>query len=818
MAEDGETFIKNLAQFVRTHEKSLANALLLQRQASRNSAQSNAGSGDVSNISISSQRLPSALTSSSSALAAALSFGALNFTSNFTKTAKLTLTPHHLFYLLSKYEELDILVGPMNIRLENIHSDTTPGNYVSFLNQSHLSKGRSDRDSIHTVSSVRSVVSGISGLWSNLGLSSSATALRSEKAKVQLHLDTKYLYSAFTKIPCLSLSPDRQAQLIRGYEEFPFDSAVPLLVFKNLSVLEIQDLDFRQFFGWDTLAEQLRSLTLRRANLDDPLDLLIGIVLDDMDKRRRRSSKSHGSPSLAYPSSPSPRFFDFSRTHSAPGSPTSDHKLGRSSSSRNSTYLQSDAENARVRQHHRTKSSSPTRPVSSRQSSSYKQMRGGTSKLHRSGSTSSQSSTHSIDPARARSSSSLHTMGILPGMKWRFLRHLSLAENGLTFIPSMSLAPLGDTLQSLDLSANLFSEIPEPLASLSSLRALNLSNCMIDSLHSLIRHPLPAITALNLRGNRLCSIVGVERLLSLERLDLRDNQIADPMEMARLTGTPELKEIYVTRNPLVRLHPSYRITILNLFRGTPGYTEDPVLDSLPPSYSERRQLRDRVIESGGTHLVKPLPIASQDMPLEDSQGDPESDTSRHHEASNGFYMYPSREIHEATVGSNRRRKPTRRKIVDLAGTAVLTNTSATPVAVGSRRPQVAFADLSSDTNMSESSSKCVAVPEAVHSSIEHESGEFQLIPQDQSNLTDPRRGIVDTLQHVNLEGEAYRRKVEALKEEFGSGWLNILNDDIRSQQLQSSQTSRSELGVGQARNSELRAQTRGTVIGGRTFG
>ncbi len=167
----------------------------------------------------------------------------------------------------------------MNVRIENLHANTSAANYVSFLSQSQRPKARgSDHGSIHSVSSVRSVMSGMSSLWATFGLGSGSSATKTEKQKVAIDNDLKYLYSAFTKIPCLRLAPDRRARLIEGYEEFPFDTAVPLLAFKNLSSLEISDIDIRQFFGWDRLAEQLRSLTVKRAGVDDPVDLLINIV------------------------------------------------------------------------------------------------------------------------------------------------------------------------------------------------------------------------------------------------------------------------------------------------------------------------------------------------------------------------------------------------------------------------------------------------------------------------------------------------------------------------------------------------------------
>lgn len=230
--------------------------------------------------------------STASALAAALSLGTLGFASDSVRPARLTLTPHHLFYLLSRFEELSVPVGPLNIRLENINNETSSA-YVSFLSKPQRPRGSApgggggDRDSIHSVSSVRSVMSTMNSFWSSFGLASFTSrdsVSKSEKAKAALEADLKYLYSSFTKIPCLRLAPDHRARLISGYEEFPFDTAVPLHSFKNLSALEIIDVDFRSFFGWDRLAEQLRSLTLKRAQLEDIGDLLTGIVLDNKRK------------------------------------------------------------------------------------------------------------------------------------------------------------------------------------------------------------------------------------------------------------------------------------------------------------------------------------------------------------------------------------------------------------------------------------------------------------------------------------------------------------------------------------------------------
>ncbi|KAL4912028.1 hypothetical protein BDW62DRAFT_35767 [Aspergillus aurantiobrunneus] len=642
---DGQLFIKNLASFVRTHEKALANALQLKRQPTKNGFTPQSGSSS---------------SSTSSTLATALSFGALKFTSQSVKPAKLTLTPHHLFYLLSRFEDISIAVGPMNVRLENIHTDVSQS-YVSFLNKPQRSKG--DRDSIHSVSSVRSVMSGMSSLWSSFGLGSKDSSSKSEKAKAALEVDIKYLYSAFTKIPCLRLAPDRRARLIRGYEEFPFDTAVPLHSFKNLSALEIVDIDYRSFYGWDRLSEQLRTLTLKRANIEDPAELLTGIVLDDIDKRRRRSSKHQSSPVLVWSGNTNPQpvsRHELNGSISAPGSPVTDTALGSSASPQTASVIRLASEGAKPRT--RAGSLSPSRPSGSKQST-YRHSRGQSSRIRRTGSGSSNSSENS--GYRTGSSSNLLAT-VLPPSKWRFLRHLGLADNSLISISAAGLAPVANTLHSLDLSTNLFTEVPDSLASLISLRGLNLSNCMIDSLHSLSRNPLTAITALNLRANRLRSLAGIERLLSLERLDLRDNKLSDPTEIARLTSLPEIREIWVTGNPFVKTHPNYRVVIFNLFRRTPGYSEDIIIDGSGPGYTERKQLVERVAEADDVPVIRST--AADNSTLVSKPFKPPAaggSISR-----SGTDLDPARKEHlvdDSGAGTNRRRKSHRRRIVAPSG-------------------------------------------------------------------------------------------------------------------------------------------------------
>lgn len=745
---------------------------------------------------------PSTSSSTSSSLVAALSLGSLNLSTPSVKSAKLALTPHHLFYLLSRFEELGIAVGPMKVRLENLHDSTSSANYVSFLNNAKQRPRAhsSDVNSIHSVSSIRSVMSGMSALWSNLSIGSSISSARQERQKAALESDMKYLYSAFTKIPCLKLAPDWRARLISGYEEFPFDSAVPLYVFKNLQTLEINSIDFRQFFGWDRLAEQVRSLTVRRASIEDPADLLIDIVLDDMDKRRRRTSKSQSSPTTTWAPAYSPRrgsatpHPELSRSVSAPGSPDprsiiAELRVG--SLTPPETVLEDTEQPRLTRQDSddipqsppkssRPRSSSPSRQLGARV---YQPHPRTGHRISRSGSASSYSSmADSWNPSHGRSGSSgnLLAMGVMPSSKWRFLRHLSLADNAMTAIPATSLAPLANTLYSLDLSSNLFSQIPDSLASLTALRALNLSHCMIDSLNSLTRNPLPAITALNLRANRLQSLAGVERLYPLERFDVRDNALTDPTEMKRLTGIPDIREIWVDGNPFTRTHKDYRITIFNIFRATPGYTEDIVIDGTGPSYSEKRSLIERAAIPASVPVVKPTAI---EIPaVEVNKPTIVYDTPKPHTLRKERPMAESRQV-EATSNSRRRRKTPKRRIVDLA----TADGYSSPAAVDVQAPTIRAVAGEVDDRLARAATRALLPPVLLSPPADASHSIPDLIPSksdgEMSSSATPEYTTTSTSQDWqetkpwDTTGDYYRQKIEALRDKVGDGYLTVLSEE-----------------------------------------
>ena len=773
LTEDGPLFVKSLANFIRQHEKALANSLQVSVMKKANAT--NASSSSISSI-------PATNTASSShassTLAAALSFTGLHFKSHTIKPAHLTLTAHHLFYLLSRMEEMDIPIGLMNVRVENISNDVTPTNYVSFLHQTKAppARAKGDRESIHSVSSVRSVMSGMSAFWSSIGLGNSVT--NKEKAKAAAESDVKYLYSAFTKLPSLRLSNDHRARRIRGYEEFPFDTAVPLFAFKNLQQLDIVDVDFRGFYGWDRLAEQLTLLTVKRANIDDPADLITNVVLDDADKRRKRSAKGgQPSPTMAW-AVPSSKGETMSRSHSDPGStpeaspiPVSTHPdrhdergITAEKPADNSSQLQAG-------------SVSPGRPSPSRPHSSYRHVRTFSSKAKRSGSGSSNSSDYSVMPHRSESSSNLLS-NVLPLNKWHRLKYLSLADNALTQIPPGSLLPLANTLRSLNLSANLFTDIPDELALMIRLNSLDLSNCMIASLRSLERNPLPAILTLKLKSNRLRSLAGIERLRSLEYLNVQDNKISDPLEAARLTGFPNLRRIWVRHNPLARVNRNYRVTIFNLFRNTPGYLEDLIIDDAPPSYSERKELVERVPELDRP-VVPILPPTNAPqivahtvhISTQASESDPntaETETSRPQ-------LHTAQTDYSVTSARRRRGNRRRGRIVEISrGDLDVNHDVLVPVLAKSDSDIFAAAVPQISTALPEEPEDAAGQIAGRRASLDGQIAARSLenASSDAIQVKSDQRHSLDTA--VNIDD--YRLKVEALRKEFGSNWISILGD------------------------------------------
>jgi Leucine-rich repeat (LRR) protein len=411
-----------------------------------------------------------------------------------TPPTVLSLDPHHLYYLLIRFEALGINVGTLDIHL------LTPSRPMSYPNMLAL-KDRSDTSSIAaSFTSTFSAVSKLSlgGSWWG----------RPELPK--LDNETKYIYSSFTKLPGLSLKQNDLHLITELVDDPPVDNAVPMYTFKSLQSLEILDLDPRVLLGWDHLSEILRSLTIKRSGLEDVTHLFVDAVLDD--QRRREGGPGGSSPRRRIGLARSSRFAS-----------------GRFSS-RSAVDIPSAV----------TEDAEPDAPKKP----------------------------------------------LLPRLKWHQLRHLCLADNALTFFPASILSSI-TSVTHLDISSNLLVSVPPGLSALHNLTSLNLADNMIDSVLGIYTN-LGQVVAINLSKNRLESLCGLERLVALEQIDLRDNRVEDPGEVGRLAVLPNITEVWVEGNPMTQIHEQYRVKCFELFLQDGSNI---LLDGTRPSFLESRQIQ-----------------------------------------------------------------------------------------------------------------------------------------------------------------------------------------------------------------------------------
>ncbi|GAA5965002.1 hypothetical protein JCM3765_004823 [Sporobolomyces pararoseus] len=502
----GSLYLSRLSRFIQTHERALA-AYYPPPTPRRQTTPQEGGGPSWSTI-LSLGILPSSTSTSSSSPS----------TSPLPPNDRLVLSfdPHHLYYILLKFDELGFSTGDsLDIKLSSSdggkdftkpllldHTSTTTttdgaigrleiiregnsfgktqslfsgffGNNHSTTNSPPPSRKEDDSKSFSQSSSF-SFGSG----WWGLGGGESSTTIPKEQPQQQDESSlVKHIYSSCTKLPALKLSPfifqppnssnrafgsSLPFEAVSGFEDCPPPfTCVPLSIFHSLTSLYLQDLDPRSFTGWDKISIGLKKLQIVRSGIEDVCELICDCVVEDEQRSLRKKN----------------------------GETLSQEFVGQIRNKRTNTT------------------------------------------------TTQEAVTSGCYPKPSK-------------LAWSSLRHLSLHDNSLTFIPLEPLTHL-TLLTSLDLSSNLLISVPPSLSQLPFLRSLNLRDNMIDNLHSLPTI-LGAVEVLNLSQNRLENLSGLDRLLALERLDLRENRVWECLEISRLSRLKNLKELWVERNPFSR--------------------------------------------------------------------------------------------------------------------------------------------------------------------------------------------------------------------------------------------------------------------------
>ncbi|KAI9497105.1 hypothetical protein BDB00DRAFT_868940 [Zychaea mexicana] len=170
-------------------------------------------------------------------------------------------------------------------------------------------------------------------------------------------------------------------------------------------------------------------------------------------------------------------------------------------------------------------------------------------------------------------------------VSWQQLKMLSLADNNLTTLDNEPLRRI-QSVTHLNLSSNLLIDVPAALSNLYNLQSLQLAYNMVSFVNG-INTVLGNVQELDLRGNRLTMLAGLDRLWALERLDLRDNRIEDSAEIGRLTTLPNLEDVWVQGNPFTIIQPDYRVDIFSTFKQAGLEIQ---LDGSRPTFAERRRV------------------------------------------------------------------------------------------------------------------------------------------------------------------------------------------------------------------------------------
>lgn len=492
----------------------------------------------------------------------ALANGLLGFSKNRSnsKSLRLNFTIHHLYYITERLDTsgLGVEVGPLNIKLDTPSHEPT---FISFMANNARSKHfDSETRSISSINSMKSMVSSAS-----VYLRSSFNFKQDPKVIMR---DLRYLYSSFTKIPCLVLTPKTKIGSILSYEEYPCDTSVPIKMFKNLQVLELNSYEPNEIVGWHHLSDQLRILIIRNSKISDLSEVLFNLVIDD--ESGRSSFNIHKKKN---------DFMDAFDDH------------GNSHNTNNFHYDHVIQENNAFKRHIddgiNSSRSTNNEDVFRRSGIEDRRTKDDNDANHPKNTKRSRSNTTGAgsdpiyEPKDYRS---------LKESNWSVLKQFTVTDTSISSIESYIFKPLGNLVK-LNLSSNLLEEIPLGLDQLHNIKYINFADNYIKTLNNLPTN-LKNLTTLNFNNNKLVDLKGLQNLVHLEKIDLRRNQLNDLKKLKHMIllyiKCPQFLNVYLAGNKLPK---NYRIDLFNMFNGV-KYKNSVKIDDSRPGYFELAVLLD----------------------------------------------------------------------------------------------------------------------------------------------------------------------------------------------------------------------------------
>ncbi|KAI8343390.1 hypothetical protein BC941DRAFT_411228 [Chlamydoabsidia padenii] len=370
------------------------------------------------------------------------------------------------------------------------------------------------------------------------------------------------------------------------------------------------------------------------------------------------------------------------------------------------------------------------------------------------------------------------------------LQMLSLQDNNLTTLDKTPLQHM-QSITHLNVSSNLLIDVPHSLSVLYNLHSLNLAYNMLSSTTG-INSILGNIQELNLRGNRLTNVVGLDRLWALERLDVRDNRIEDMAEMTRLVTLPNLDDIWMAGNPFTLANSSYRVELFTEFH---KHNASLKLDGTGPSFTEKLRFQSNphmhqhdstpaaTTTSANHSPITPTAPTGNNITLDNSN---QVTTTP---AENGAPEIPQEETKTLKMARAKSKKNKRviRLRQDMVEPSMETSEALDNGGDGKPGHVLRYAELQQSiqpnltrrrSNASKKSSKSTSTSNTGH---HHRSKSPPPPPKLPSITPEINTSITDDIQSVQQQKrlsaeEAFRRKIEMMRQEAGTGWLRVLQE------------------------------------------
>lgn len=607
---EGSVYIASLSSFVKNHESQLMdtqliyNRFLLKDTAKKSKILNNEQASTTTPNSSSDDSSQKTHDVAAAPDASNSSDGMANAVPH-RKLVRLSLTLHHLYFLLDSFGKINLESGPLNIRIFDVDYESVASvasnlstsddsewskdsinmvndfgqEYVSFLSNHYyntkakrISNYASSINSNNSMTSMSSVKSAFSTLWNSFSLNYNNPASNkghpdSEADEVTMFDNPaivnylKYLNISMSKITSLRLAPDVHSKLIKNFEEYPFDRATPLTIFRNLQFLEIDNVKPNDIFGWNLLASMLRIFTIKNVDMNNRL-YMIFIELPWQDQNNRNTKHmAENSGMLLFKDD-----FNIS-TSSLPSSP-----INTSSFNYNNTSLMSSQSNASSisagsspsmngekkkgnRKKHKSFSTLRKKKASGRHQTLNNTSSNDQNDHHHARSTGNMASLN--NKAASSSSSTAHLPSVsgnelYPSLshpfyesKWKYITYLSFTNTNLSTLLSPKdngelsdeFFKLFENLTFLDLSKNRFRHIPTSIKYLTNLKSLNLNDNMISDVKvfrkmyarnkekDTYKFSIKNLNVLLLKNNSISNLEGIECLVHLTKLDVSNNKI-----------------------------------------------------------------------------------------------------------------------------------------------------------------------------------------------------------------------------------------------------------------------------------------------------